>query len=204
MPILIVVSVGSSLWYYGHTKYKQGRAEGEVIAAQAKKELEDVTKERNKLVIEWNKQVENQTKQLQEIQVQQRRIVNSTIQSYRKQMEELLQRRKELDDRIKSMVPRDSVVTAPPSVRMLHDQAVSQGTTSDNTKPKASGDSPGTTGKTETFEAPTFTKRLIENIDEYNKLMAKYNTLLDLVLQWKDIADGTNNQGANKPPSTTR
>jgi hypothetical protein len=202
-PILIVTLVGSSLWYYGNTKYKQGKAQGEAVALLAKQEVKACEDNYTKAVLDWNRQVENAERRLQDIQAKQGKVTANAIQSYRKQMLELLKQKGELEKKIQADL-RSSTVIAPPGVRLYHDTAVSQGASPEERDAIVSRNSGRVTGTPETFEADAYASVLIQNIQEYNKLMAKYNALLDLVLQWKEIADGTNNQGASKPPSTTQ
>lgn len=210
LPILIVTSIGGSLWYYGNTKYKQGLAKGEAIAAKAEAkareiqtQLETLERERDEMVEEWNKQVANREREAQEIRRQQNAAVTKATNAYRKQMEQLLKEKKELDRRIKELVPPNSTVSMPSGIRLLHDTAT-KGSTTVDIYIDSSPDPGRITGETETFEASAFTERLLENIAEYNKLVAKYNALLDLVLQWKETIDGINNKGANRTSSTTQ
>ena len=153
-------------------------------------------------MVDWNKQVTNREREVEQLRSSQRQAAVLATNELKKQVAKLQSEKAELDRKVSQVISSTDIVTAPAGVRLFHDTAVSQGATPEERDAILARNSGRITGETETFKADAYASVLIQNIQEYNKLMAKYNALLDLMLRWKELADGINNKGANSPPST--
>lgn len=199
LPLALLAVAGGMVWGYGYKKYREGFSEGEKegleiarVANESKQAAieerraclaaqevlkEDVKREQEKLRKNTNKLIKDKEKAVQDTQ-----------ESFRGRVKRLLDDRNEMAKKLNSELKPDDTVTAPPAVRMLHDRAISDyGHSSGEGENKATGDSGGTAGKVETFEASAVAKVLTENIQQYNELAARCDALVDLVTQIKEI-----------------
>jgi len=176
--------------------YTDGRRTWREIATSAQAEKQQLTTEmrqleldRVKLIAEWNARVAEKERLYAELEAQQKLAATEIQRRTREDMERILRENKKLKDSIQRYTPLGSTVCAPDSLRLHHDAAVggpgSPGYSPDNPPP----DPGGATGKTETFDAVAVTERLVENIQRYNELAAKYNALLDFSLKMQEIAN---------------
>lgn len=182
--IIAIAVVVASMWgvyeYRGH-EVKVLTTENVKLKADYKKEHDQHAAD----IKEWQAEVARQEKAIAEAAQGKKEVIDTNIAKLFKQREISTKRVIDNVQAITKNIKPDATITVPSEFRRLFLDTIAAG-------PQASGetggdirvsqDSSGTLGKTETFDALTFTKVIIGNMEQYNDLALKHNTLINIVV----------------------
>ena len=189
---VLFLFVGTSVLYYGHTRYEAGKKVGDEIAAKANLALLNEQKVHRIDVAAWKAAVEAVDAYNKSEVARKDAIIKKNKEAYDAKVKRL---NKEINARpatIQSAFKPSDVVTAPSNFRLLYNGAV--GSYSSDNKTESIGTNPFVlTGEVDTFGATPFAEVMVKNVDKYNALALKCDALIDIVKE-EENAKATNHQ----------
>jgi hypothetical protein len=174
--ILAVLAVFGSLKYWGHTKYEEGLAVGEAKYEECNKNF-GIQKSL------WDKQVEQQKRELVAFEKDKQSIIDSAASKYNQLSRKVATNKQETTNEIKATIQPTDRAIVPYGFVSVYNHAVegsriAQGISSQANVPDYST---GVESKVVTFDATYFTTVIKSNVDEYNSLAARCDKLIDVV-----------------------
>lgn len=181
MPLALICAVLVAFLgvrYWGFTEYKRGKAE---VRVQLEVCQENFTLE----VEKWNRMVEKQKRELEELAKKKNEVIIETKIIYKETTKKLAENKKETSDEIKANIRPNDIVVVPNAFIGVYNHAVegsriATGST-DSTGKEVSRYSSGTIGTSSIFDAITFTEVVKGNVDKYNDLANRCSKLQDIV-----------------------
>jgi hypothetical protein len=193
---IVILSILGGLRYYGYTEYKRGYKEMQVKYQVCQDNFAVESKK-------WQEEVRKQKESLKAFEEKKTQTIERNWDVFKETKKKVVLNKKETDNEIKATIRPSDVVLTPLAFVSVYNHAVegSRASLSNKGEAKVSGNSGGVESKGVSFDATYFTQVVKGNVDEYNLLANRCNTLIDIVEELeKDYGD--NIAGPNVPPRT--
>ncbi len=181
MPLALICAVLVAFLgvrYWGFTEYKRGKAE---VRVQLEVCQENFTLE----VEKWNRMVEKQKRELEELAKKKNEVIIETKIIYKETTKKLAENKKETSDEIKANIRPNDIVVVPNAFIGVYNHAVEGSRIAtgngDSQGKEFSRYSQGIIGTSAIFDAVTFTEVVKGNVDTYNELANRCSKLQDIV-----------------------
>lgn len=187
------VLIGTSVVYYGHTRYEAGKEIGVKIATQAKLELATEVKAHETDRVNYRAAqavvAESNQKEVARLEA----VITKNNKDFRAKYATLLKKQEVRRVQENDAYRVSDVVTFPHNFWVLYNSAIGDhpGYQASETKDAYRS---GPSSKIDSVGASAFSKVMLRNVDKYNDLAARCDKLVDQVIDREKSDEDPNNQ----------